>query len=284
VTRALRELLLASPPGLLPKPGYLLRDPLECQDLAAWQKMLDAQGLGKVPLGNLIYDSAAGGALLFSGRRRGLVTCELLPAPGRPYTLLVPDTVPRPSPSQQGAFLPSGEELGFIALVRHADQFLFAGTLTARRDGRHYPEETARLALLELPFVDGAAVVPVPSGDSSGRFLLVLVVLTGPEPAPRFAEQLAARTTAIFQRLRAQLGEGLLPDQIALFPLLAPRTAGVLDLKRLRADYLTGALHRKTRTPQITTLHALIAACRNTTLDRLRKTPAAESTLQKAPC
>ena len=282
-TRALRDLLLSSPPGLLPKPAYLLRDPLESLDLGVWQRLIEAQGWTKVPLGNLIYDSASGGSLLFSARRRGLATCELLPAPGRSYSLLVPDVAARPSPSQQGAFVAAGEKLGFVALARQEDQFLFGGTLTARRDGRHYPEDAALRALTALPFIDGAAVVPVASGDGSGRFLLVFVVLTGAESAARFAEQTAARTEAIHQRLRAQLGDGFQVDQVVLYPLLAPRTKGVVNVERLRADYLTGTLHRKAQTPQITTLHALIAACRNTTLDRLRKTPPA-NTLQKVPC
>lgn len=284
MTRALRDLLLTAPPGLLPKPGYLLCNPLESLELGAWQRLLAAPGLAKLPIGNLIYDSASGGALLFSARRRGLASCGLLPAPGRGYTLLVPDAEPRPSPSQRGVFVPSGEEQGFIALGRHEDQFLFGGTLLARRDGRHYPESTALLSLSGLPFVDGAAVVPMPSGESSGRTLLVLVVLTGAEPRPRHEEQRSARIEAISQRLQAQLGEGFAPDHIVLYPLLAPRREGQVDVERLRADYLTGALHRKAQLPQIAALHALIAACRNTPLARLTKARPAESTAQRAQC
>lgn len=284
MTRPLRELILSSPPGLVPRPECVLRDPLESLELPAWQRLIAAQGLTKTPLGNLIYDSASGGALMFSARRRGLFSCELLPAPGRGYTLLVPDAEPRPSASQQGAFVPEGEELGFIALSRNEDQFLFGGTLTPRRDGRHYPEPEALLALRELPFVDGAVVAAVASGDGSGRTLLVLVVLTGAEPRAHFLAQQSSRIEALYQRLRTQLGDGFAPDQIALYPLLAPRREGQVDLGRLRADYLTGALHRKAQLPQIAALHALVAACRNTMLARLTKAQPAESTAQRASC
>lgn len=270
VSRELRGLLGEAPRGLLPKLEAMLRDPLESTDASSWQRLREAQGMEKLPIGNLIYDSAAGGGVLFSARQRRGVLNQLLPVPGLSYVLLSPDAAAQPVIGELGTFAHSGEEAGFIVLGRSDDQYLYGGTLTPRRDGRLYPEAAALTVLSALPFVDGAAVVAVPSGDGTGRTLLVLVVLTGSEPSDRHSKERGARTELIKQRLRAQLGGSFLPDQIVMFPLIARRLVGdgTVDVERIRAEYLSGALYRKSQLALFATLHSLRAACRKTSLTR----------------
>jgi hypothetical protein len=272
------------PAGTLGKVECLLRDPLESSDLGVWHRLLTTHELTKTPVGNLVYDCATGGALLFSARRRGQVSGELLPAPARGFALQIPEVTPRPALAQQGAFIPADEKQGIVVIARSEDQFLFGGALGPRREGRLYPEAAAQEALATLPFIDGSTFALVPIGDGSARMLLVLVVLTGAEPRERFNEALPTRIEAIRERLRTQLGEPFLPDQCELFPLLASRKKGAVDVDRLRSEYLTGALHQKSRDRRIATLHRLLHSCRNTALDRLKGAADKPSSAAEVPC
>lgn len=282
VGRELRDLLIGAPRGLLPRLEALLRDPLESTDLGPWQRLRTSQGWESLPIGNLIFDSAAGGSLLFSLRQRRVIANQLLPAPGRSYVLLSPDDAAQPAPGEFGAFSLSAEEPGFIVLGRSEDQYQFGGTLTPRREGRRYPEACALDALIGLPFVDGAAVAEVPSGDGTGRTLVVLVVLTGAEPASQAERERGDRSEQINRRLKAQLGEPYLPDQIIQYPLIARRTGGAVDIERVRTEYLSGATHRKSRERLFSTLHALRAACNESALDRQRRALLSASSTEAA--
>lgn len=276
MTRAFCDHLLALPKGALGPVECVLRDPVESADLGAWQRLVAAQGLGKTAIGNLIYDSCSGGCILFSPRRRGTVTNELLPAPCRRYGLMLPEVISRPAIGQGGVFIAEGaarvseERAGVVVLGRKEDVFVFGGTLTPRWEGRVYPEESALAALCGLSFIDGAAFALVPALDGSGRSLLVLVVLTGVLLHGPFNRSLAARIEALRHRLGTQLGESFLPDKYELFPLLARRRDGVVDVEHLRSEYLSGALFHKSRDPKIAKLQQILFACHTTALERLR--------------
>lgn len=270
VSGALRDLLTQLPRGLLPRLRCLFRDPLHAGSLGLWQRMIAAQGWGRVPIANLVYSSAVGGSLLLSGRTRGVVTMELLPAPGRPCTLQAPDEAQRPAQGGAGTFVRSGDKDGFVVLGRADERCALGGTLTPRRDGLTYPQEAALAAIGDLPFVDGAAVALQPRDDGSEGYILVLVVLCGAEEPGRFEGQRHERQEALRQRLRSQLDEELLPDRISLFPLLAPRAEGAVETARIAADYRSGELHRKARDPRLHTLHRLVRAVRETPLFRMQ--------------
>lgn len=253
--------LLSQPRGALPKLEVLLRDPLEIPDVTIWQRLREVQGWEKLPFGNLIYDSALGGSVLFSARQRLQTTNHVLPSPGLAYTLQAPEGAGQAIGSA-GFFSPAEDEPGFIALGRLHDQFMYGGQLPARRDGRVYPEATALKAIGTLPFVDGAGFVTVPAGDGSGRTQLSLVVLCGPESTSDFDRARSERIEQIDTCLRAELGDAFLPDDVELFPLLARRTEGVVDPSQLRWEFENGVMYRKSRSALLRSLHRFRQACR----------------------
>ncbi len=292
VSRPLFDLLYQVEParGVLARTKVLLRDPLAATDLMPWQRLTAAHGLSKHLLGNLVYDSAEGGCLLFSPRRRGQWQTLVLPAPGRPYELQVPDDSKRPAVAPSGVFFPAAAPEGYAVVGRVGDDYLLAGTLTPRQDGRVYPEAEVLLALQAQPglpappFIDGAAVAMVPSGDGSDRWLVVLVVLTGAEPLAEFGRRQGERTEELQQRLRTLIGPEFLPHDIVMYPLFARRLDGEVDTERLVRDYQAGILHRKASQPLFHHLTMLRAACRDTPLLRLAKLVAKSSAPPESPC
>ena len=292
VSRPLFDILSGVEParGVLARTRLLLRDPLAATDLAPWQRLTAAHGLGKHLLGNLVYDSAEGGCLLFSPRRRGQWQTLVLPAPGRPYELQVPDDSQRPAVAGSGVFLPAEAPQGYAVVGRVGDDYLLAGTLTPRQDGRVYPEAEILLALQAQPglpappFIDGAAVATVPSGDGSDRWLFILLILTGAEPLAEFGRLQGERSEELQQRLRTLVGPEFLPHAIVMYPLFARRVDGQVDTERIARDYQAGTLHRKASQPLFHHLTMLRAACRDTPLLRLAKLVAAGSAPPESPC
>ena len=291
VSRPLLDILAADEQahGVLARTKLLLRDPLAATDLLPWQRLTTAHGLSKHLMANLVYDSAEGGCLLFSPRRRGQWQTLVLPAPGRPYELQIPDDSKRPAVAASGVFCPADAPDGYAVLGRFGEAYLLAGTLTARQDGRVYPEAEL-LAALEAqpglpapPFIDGAAVVAVPSGDGSDRWLFVLVVLTGAEPLAEFGRRQGERSEELKQRISTLLGPEFLPSAIVMYPLLARRVDGQVDTERLARDYQAGILHRKASQPLFHHLTMLRAACRDTPLLRLAKLGAGAAP-PESPC
>lgn len=262
LNRTLVELLSAAPRGLLPRLACLWRDPLEAISHSSILRMLDVQGLGKTPVGNMVMDSSAGGALLFSPRQRGKVTQEVLPAAGQPYVLGAIDDKKKRVLGSSGVFQPASVPSGFILLARSGGSYFLGGTVQPRVDGRLYPEAAARKAVLDLPFVDDAVLTLVQRDDGTGGYFTVLVVTCGAEEAPDFEAAQQERILQLQERLRSQLDDDHVPDRIELFPVLARRTKGAANLAALRREYLCGDLHRKSRDPLLRGLYQLIKTMR----------------------
>lgn len=259
VTTALRD-ALRSGPVLLPRTLSLwLRNPEEPFDYFAWQEFIRAQNLGAIAHGNLVVDAAAGGALMFSPRRPGAVHPEVWPAPGCDFTLLQPGTK-----EQRGlgagvlfAAKPPGDKVhpGHILLNRAPGGFQYGGTLTPRRAGRAFPADEVCALLEPVPGLCASAVVPLPPpavGETT-RFALVLFT-GGPVPSGLVDEVLA--------RLRVQLGEDALPDQVLPFPLLPRWKGGAVDTAWVQDQLLRGVLVQKAREPAFQILTALRRAVR----------------------
>lgn len=252
----LLELLLTQPRGAMPQLHGILRDSLESADLGPWQQLRTAQGWERMPIGSIVYESAVGGCVLFSARTQRLSFPHVLPVPGAAYKLLSPDDAKQPSPQESGIYLPAGRKQGFIVLGRREDQFVLGGTKTPRRAGRLCPEAQIAEALDGLPFVEGAAVVPLLLSDGSMRTQWVLVIHTGTESPERLRDEYGKRQEAVREALRAQLGAGYMPDEIVLFALPARRLEGKVDRKHIRSQYLSGVSHRKNESPVLIALQA----------------------------
>ena len=92
----------------------------------------------------------------------------------------------------------------------------------------------------------------MPLSGLAGAHRYVLLVFTGGQPAGA-----APAITDLRRRIELQLGAEFLPDRFEFFPLHPRRREGQLDDAWCRAQYLSGALHRKTSDPLFQALTAL---------------------------
>jgi hypothetical protein len=128
----------------------------------------------------------------------------------------------------------------------------YGGPRSARRDGRVYPGAEVAQAIEQLPFVRGATVVPSPTGGVAGHYRQVLLVFTGAQKP-----NTSAWSQEIRRSLELQMGGEHLPDRTEFIPLYARRVKGRVDEEWCRAQYLTGALHRKSSDPLFRSLTEL---------------------------
>jgi hypothetical protein len=215
------------------------------------------------PHGNLIWDSAAGGAVLFSPPRVGPLHSQLVPAPGCRH-LLASHTSDEPTLTAAGRFILIGEDgkpagaPGEALLVRTESGYLYAGTRLPRRSGCSYPVAHV-IALLssspQLAGLAGASVVELSSGGPQGQALFVLILFCGAHAQESITVD---RCTALIE---SELGPSARPDGVEIFPLLPRRQGGSpdggIDHAWVCAQYLLGELHRKSRSP---VFHALTRA------------------------
>ncbi|MFP2908791.1 AMP-binding protein [Pyxidicoccus sp. 3LFB2] len=261
VSPALRDALLRARVGTLRNVGHWFRSADEPLDWEAWREWVKQCGMEDVPSSNVLVDSAAGGAVLTSGRRVGDIHVGIAPAPGRRWALKDLNLSGQEAAGDVGVFtvLPDKKRPpGYVVLTRGRDTFLFAGTRDARREGRVYLAAEVAEALADLPFCTGASVAIVPTGGAPGHHRHVLLVFTGAEEAEVFEREAGARRQEIRRRLELRMGAEHLPDRTELFPLY-PRRAkgGEIDDAWCRAQYLTGALHQKCSDPMFQALTAL---------------------------
>jgi hypothetical protein len=103
-----------------------------------------------------------------------------------------------------------------------------------------------------LPFVRGATVVPAPTGGVSGHYRQVLLVFTGAQ-----TPQAGVWLQELRRCIELQLGAEHMPDRTELIPLYPRKVKGQVDEEWCHAQYLTGALYRKSADPLFQTLTAL---------------------------
>lgn len=245
--------LRASPRGRPASVKALFRsvgDPLD------WVESRDAllrNDLGKVPLFNLLIDAAAGGAVLSGARRPAGVSAKALPAPGVPWDLFDPATK-KPTTADAGVFVPRGgkpDEDGYFLLARTGTEHLWGSTLEPRRSARAFPGEALSAAVSELPFVQGAAVVPMAGAGPRGDTRFVLCVFTGGRPVePAFQKEIA-------RLVNERLGPDWTPDAVEMFTLYARGKGKKTDAGWCAASYLSGRLHARAADPAIQKLTAL---------------------------
>jgi hypothetical protein len=216
------------------------KDPSESQDLAAWHRFSDPtieRGVG----GNLLVDPARGGALLISPARAGGAGLDVLPAPGRAWSLGPPPPPGRPMLARSGVLHLADSATGLL-LVRSEQGYLFAGTVAPGRAGRVFPKADAVSAAERLDFVQAAVIVRLATGDPAE---FALLVFTDPRAPPMADDERARRSALIRARILADAGPDALPDDIALLPLEPWRARdGSVDEARCRAEHVSGLLSR----------------------------------------
>ena len=261
VTAPVRDALLSA--GLSGKPAWQhwFRNPEEPTDWEIWRDFIQTCSLGETPMSNVVIDTASGGSLLWSPRRRSTLQLRYLanvaPAPGQPWTLLdftrsgqpavadigvyAPTIIEQAPPTGGKGSLPARSQVGPTAgspigpidptpvapqhmiIARRGQEYMYGGTIEPRRAGRVYPTAEVLDALADIPFLDGATIVAVSQGGSAVAFCFVLVAFTGAESLPRH-DALRHRRIAEFEaRIVNRLGDEFLPDSIVTFPLHARR-------------------------------------------------------------
>ncbi len=256
----LRELMLRSQPRSLGQLSLWFRNPEEPLDWESWRRWVRHCDLASVPVANVLVDSAAGGAVLCSPRRKGEPHAEVFPAPGRRWALRDLNLSGQHAPGDIGLFslLPDEERPpGHVVLSRMRGHFRYAGPREPRREGSVYPSSEVMNALDGFPFISGASVVALPTSATPGHHLFALLVFTGSEALQTTEQEAAPRRQQLRRRIELLLGAEHLPDRIEFFPLHPRTKQGRVDDAWSHGQYFTGLLHLKAREPMFHALNAL---------------------------
>lgn len=263
ITRATRDALLGSGSVRMGAWDLWFKNPEEPFDAEAWRVFAKDIGVEKHPVANLIVDASSGGAALISTRRKGGTDWRVVPAPGQPYALVSTNGSGDEAPGVHGVFAQKHgkkpDKGAYVVLARNGSEYAYSGTNAPRREGRLYPDDEVCEAAMELDFIKGACVVPVPSGGAAGGTLFTLLVFLGadPDPAPKEPD----RRAAIERQITVRLGLELLPDRMEFFPLYPRLLEGKLDKEWCETQHRTGLLSRKSRNPMFLDLTALRKRC-----------------------
>lgn len=174
----------ASPRGRPAAVKAVFRSVCEPLDWTEYRDALLRNDLGKVPLHNVLIDTAAGGTVLFGARRPAGVSAKVLPSPGVAWDLFDAATK-KATTGDMGVFVPRGgkpEKDGHFILGRTGTEYLWGSTIEPRRSARAFPGEALSLAVSELPFVQGAAVVPLAGAGTRGDTRFGAAGSRGPRP------------------------------------------------------------------------------------------------------
>jgi len=262
VPASLCERLRQKPSGRLPGLEFWFRPVDEPLDWPAYDELVKKNDWKKIPAGNVLIDSAHGGAMLFSARRPGSASARVLPAAAQPYSLVDAASGELES-EEQGLFvsLPSKKPLldGYFILVRTGAEHLYGSTRDPRRAARIFPEDDVVALVSELSFVEGACVAPIPSGPGA-RYEFHLVLFTGARPGEDAAKVAPARRAEVEKRIREELGPDAVPDRIELFSLWPKQKGKKVDAEACRAQYAAGRLSKKAMDPAIARLAELRGA------------------------
>lgn len=277
LTAEARDALLRARTVRRPAWAHVFKNIEEPTEWESWREAIDALGLEDTPMSNLLVEAASGGALLCSPRRAGKAQLGALmniaPAAGRAWRLLDFTGTGQPAASDVGVFAPLAKvvaagDAGELVDPRHVvmgrrrgAEYLYGGTIGARRSGRTYPEQEVLTVLSDCPFLDGASVVAVVAGGPTVDHRFILLGFTGAEPDGRFEALRALRVEELLRVLSTRLTPDFLPDKIELFPCHARRQGdGQVDQAWCRSQYLTGALFLKVQCPVFAQLTALRGA------------------------
>ncbi|MBL4850451.1 MAG: AMP-binding protein [Planctomycetes bacterium] len=253
-----RDCLLEAEVQLGKSWGHWWRGVSEESNHQRWHQFATVTGLKSVPASNLLVDSSAGGAVLFSARRRakhGGMSYLVQPGAGVEWAL-----APMGAPSAEGS-PPSGEGQtqgvfcpnsltgtpwpGGHILRRQEEEWFYVGAPWATREGRVYPAGEVLLCLEDLPFVEGASVVTLTTGDLARPYSFSLVVFVGRAHAAELKAELDAWRRIITAEIDNGLSPTYRPDRIELFALSPRRIEGEVDHAWCRDLHARGLLYQR---------------------------------------
>lgn len=258
VLPAVRDCLLEAGVELGERWGHWWRGVNEECNYQRWHQFCLSAGLQTVPTSNLLVDAACGGAILFSARRQlqhGGMSYLVQPGAGLQWALAPPG-----APSAEGS-LPSGEGQhhglfcptsltavpwpGAHYLHRQEEEWVYAGALWPTRSGRVYPGAEVLGCLEGLPFVEGASVVSLATGDQSRPYSFSLVIFVGRGRKAQLAAELDDWRRVVTSHIDHGLSPTYRPDRIEFFPLTPRRVEGEVDHEWCRDLHARGLLYQR---------------------------------------
>jgi len=242
VSRSLRDLLRRNPPVGEKTWRYWFRHPAESADSTIWQDFIRELQLEQSYSGNLLWNMAWGGAVLFSVRCRGQSHLKVLPAAGMHWQLGIVDSPDLPCLGGWGRVALAKVEKDKIVwtampaiLVPYLNAWIYLGQYPRGRAGRTYPRQEVLDLLSDRVMYRAVVEVSVYGGDADPRQVLLM-----------FGQGID--TAALQLHIETELGAEFLPDRIECLPLLPKRNAeGGADQQWCQFHYLSGELYRRQR-------------------------------------
>jgi hypothetical protein len=242
VSRRLRDQLRHHPPVGEKTWRYWFRHPAESVDFTPWQDFVRKVQLEKTYSGNVLWNAAWGGAIVFSQRCYGKHHLSVYPAAAMVWQLSILEAPDLPCLGGWGRLALGIEHEGDISwtprpyiLVPYLKAWNYLGQQPQGRAGRSYPrQEVLELVASQLPY---AAMVEalVDRGGADPRHVLLVF---GKDIAPSTLQTLIAE----------ELGAEFMPDRIEVLPFLPKLSPeGGADQAWCQFHYLSGELYRRQR-------------------------------------
>jgi hypothetical protein len=252
VSRALRGHLEQTGGDLSGACDAWFRSPAEAADVLKWQDLADRTGLANVPGANLLLDSSAGGAVLFSPRRTVFITLGCFPAAGEPWVLQAPYGRGMTTPGPVGYLTPAeaaedDAPRGGVMLMHARNEWFYVTTRETRRRGHTYPRDEVLACLQDIPGVAHVSLGLAPTSNPGDPLRYMVLVFMGPAGRTLLAGGTEEYDREIEQRIQMQIGAEYLPDGIEYFPLYAREVEGEVDHDWCHAQFISGTLHRKSK-------------------------------------
>ncbi len=242
ISKVLRDLLRENPPNGDKNWRYWFRHPAESADFTIWQNFIQELKLETYYSGNLVCNTAKGGAILFSSRVRGHSHFKICPGAGLLWQIGLVNSPELPSINSSGRLALGKEKEGKIIwtdtpylLAFYHNRWSYIGQYPRFRAGRTYPR-TELLDLLadKIPYV-AFVEASTDHGSSDPRQVLVT-----------FLDNMGY--AVLIDLIKKELGEDFLPDKVDNLTILPKlNDKGGADQKWCQANYQTGELYRRER-------------------------------------
>lgn len=251
VISALRDILIASPARRVRIWDSWFRDPSDACDMHVWELFIKKLELTDIPAGCMMWNTAMGGCLLFSRKRRGQALQNVTPMPGRKWQLAMTEDDTTQALGDLGLFCVNaflkGDEESYLPtpciLAQTYLENLFVGFNLSTRKGMYYPKELVAKIVQTMTVCCGTVVVEILTlGGTASKFHLLVFTGNGQTIDP------AAVIKEIHQAITSKIGKKFFVDDIRLFPLFPRRTEeNHMDEDWCVSQYLTGRLKSKSK-------------------------------------
>jgi hypothetical protein len=257
VSRPLRDRLLSFGVRAGTFSRRAFRSVTDTQDFGPWQDFAALCTSHDMQCFDVLANAPTGGAMLASAPSQQAPQAILWPVPGQTWQLSEIGGGTVPALGASGVFTVLRDDaddpsMPRVVLAETSDGWLFSGPMERGPSGTSYPvEEVARVVETHSE-VAAASVVLVP-----GRWLndarVVLLAFVDGTPT-RGTSVLASELEALLER---EMGEGVRPDRVEVYPLRPRYVEGAVDHAWCRSEYLSGSLGRKAKSELFVTLSRL---------------------------